>query len=185
MASSGNSRGEWAWDRVFARAIVRRARTRRRTRWRARDVEGRDREMLDRAIERTRRGAHAQHALLTGLHDVAAGRLAGPQPEIVRPSRRRRIARLRRSRSENRIRLHDEQDADQPADRSARNGADRRGVRVDGLNVEPPLGSTPPWAGVTPAPGTRKRCGNSSLLGLLTGKSQELLYRPVPFLCRT
>src|SRR5271163_2683802 len=29
------------------------------------------------------------------------------------------------------------------------------------FNVEPAMGSTPPSAGVTPAPGARKRCGTS------------------------
>jgi dimeric dUTPase (all-alpha-NTP-PPase superfamily) len=32
------------------------------------------------------------------------------------------------------------------------------------LNVEPAAGSTPPSAGVTPAPGIKKKCGTSSLL---------------------
>ena len=59
------------------------------------------------------------------------GASLGPNREIIRPSRRRRLARLRRPRSEDRLRLHDEQDASELADRSARDRADRRGVRVD------------------------------------------------------
>ena len=72
-----------------------------------------------------------QHALLAGFHDVAAGRVVGPESEIIRASGRGRLARVRRSRGEDRVWLHDEQDAGELADRSARDRADRRGVRVD------------------------------------------------------
>jgi hypothetical protein len=35
------------------------------------------------------------------------------------------------------------------------------------LNVKPTVGFTLPWAGVTPAPNVKRRCGTSSLLELL------------------
>jgi hypothetical protein len=38
--------------------------------------------------------------------------------------------------------------------------------KITQFKMEPTVGSTPPWAGVTPAPGTRRICGTSSLLGL-------------------
>ena len=43
------------------------------------------------------------------------------------------------------------------------------------FNVEPAVGSTPPWAGVTPAPSgkDKRRCGTSSLLELI--KQRRLL----------
>jgi hypothetical protein len=40
----------------------------------------------------------------------------------------------------------------------------RRGNRGDLILVKPAVGFILPWAGVTPAPGVKKRCGTSSLL---------------------
>jgi CubicO group peptidase (beta-lactamase class C family) len=81
------------------------------------------------SIEQSRRVADNQHALLPRLHDVAAGRVVGPESEIIRTSGRRRLAWIRRSRRENRVWLHDEQDAEQLADRFAPARADRCGLR--------------------------------------------------------
>jgi hypothetical protein len=52
--------------------------------------------------------------------------------------------------------------------------SDRGGAGKEGalFNVEPAVGSTPPWAGVTPAPSgeDKRRCGTSSLLELMAQK---------------
>jgi hypothetical protein len=39
--------------------------------------------------------------------------------------------------------------------------------------VKPTVGFTLPWAGVTPAPGIKKRCGTSSLLELVWSGSDH------------
>jgi hypothetical protein len=51
-----------------------------------------------------------------------------------------------------------------------------RGVELRNLIVvEPAVGSTPPWAGVTPAPSEGKeRCGTSSLLEVFGGRNPNL-----------
>ena len=55
----------------------------------------------------------------------------GPNAEVVRASGRGRLAWVCGPRGEDWIWVHDEQDAIELADRSARDGADRSGVRVD------------------------------------------------------
>jgi len=82
--------------RALAGKALRRARARRRARRHPRDVLEKHRTMLRRAGQRSRHLSVHQHPLLTRLHDVAARRLARPQSEILRPSRRRRLPRLRR-----------------------------------------------------------------------------------------
>jgi hypothetical protein len=47
------------------------------------------------------------------------------------------------------------------------------------LNAEPTVGSAPPWAGVTPAPGDKERCGTASLLEGLGGRGGGNLPRPL------
>ena len=49
------------------------------------------------------------------------------------------------------------------------------------IECETRLGFTLPWAGVTPAPSTKKRCGTSSLLEVSKQRRVRLFTSPVIF----
>src|SRR5437016_4816877 len=111
MACGGNSRRQWSYQCTRNRALLWCAGTWRRARWCTGNEHGANPALLRRAIIRTRRrNVWAAVALRPGLPPEPFEGALWSESAYVWPHRRRRVARLRRSRRQDRFRLCDESD---------------------------------------------------------------------------
>src|SRR5216684_698288 len=125
LAGRGDSSSKRPCDCTSARTHLWGARARRRNRRHPDSRLATDRALLCRAVEGDGRSLGFSYTFQPRVHAFATGSGAGPESPVIRAPRRGRLARVCRSRPENRLRLCDEPNGlKRNAARSANHRAD-------------------------------------------------------------